>query len=189
MLYSCRIIGKGGDSVNDYYLIKKIANGNIKSLETLYQKYLSDVYRLAYMITKNRHISEDITQDVFLTVVKYANTYKRDINVKGWILTITRNISLNIIKRNSFICSIGEETTDFISNINDFEIVEFSDLLKCLNPKEQEIIVLHILYGLKHKEIANILSKNQDSIRKQYQRALIKLKNNITTERNDLNVK
>lgn len=179
----------GGGSVSDYKLIRKIASGDITALDILYRKYQADVYRFAYMMTKHPQTSEDIMQDVFLAIVKNAATYKSDINVKGWILTITRNMTLNRIKQNRFAFPIGEEITNFVSEQDDFKTIEFLNILTCLNANEQEIVVLHILYGLRHKETATILSINHDTIRKRYQRALAKLKNNLAIEGDDLHVR
>lgn len=83
---------------NDCSLIKRIANNDMTALELLFNKYRNDVYRYAYMVTKNVAISEDISQDVFLKIVKYALQYQTDISVKAWLMQITRTTALDIIK-------------------------------------------------------------------------------------------
>lgn len=51
--------------MRDFTLIREIASGNIAALDTLYEKYRADVYRLAYMMTRHPQTAEDVLQDVF----------------------------------------------------------------------------------------------------------------------------
>ena len=168
--------------MRDFTLIREIASGNIAALDTLYEKYRADVYRLAYMMTRHPQTAEDVMQDVFLAVVRGAPGFQKDISVKGWILTITRNTAINMLRHGARVYSVGEEI-EWLSDGEAPDPFAFSELLSELSASEQEIIILHIVYGHGHKEIAKMLSIKHDTVRKQYQRALKKLRNSFEIER------
>lgn len=170
--------------MSDFTLIREIASGNIAALDTLYEKYKADVYKLAYMMTRHPQTSEDVMQDVFLAVVRGAHSFEKDISVKGWILAITRNTAINTIRRNSGVYSVGDEMAWFEDREGETaDPFAFCDMLSGLSTSEQEIIILHIVYGHGHKEIAKMLGMKYDTIRKRYQRALAKLRKSLETER------
>jgi len=162
--------------VDDCSLIRKIANNDMIALELLFKKYRNDVYRYAYMVTKNVEISEDISQDVFLKVVKCALQYQKYISVKAWIIQITRTTALDILKHNAFSKSNLDEMCDVENLDNNYTNFDFLEIIKNLKFIEQEIIILHIIYGLRHVEIAKILFKTSEAIRQQYTRSLSSLK-------------
>jgi RNA polymerase sigma-70 factor (ECF subfamily) len=168
---------------DDHNLIRKIANNDMQGLETLYRKYYADVYRLAYMVTKQTATSEDIAQTVFVKITKCAHQYRAEGSVKGWIIQITRSIALNVIKHNSFSQSIDvDDLINIPSQENDFEDVEFLSALEGLSPAMREITLLHVVYKLKHHEIAKILSKSHNAVRQQYKRAIDILKKNYSED-------
>ena len=179
---------EAGGVMNDLQCIKKIAEGDIEALETLYLHYRTNVYRLAYVLTKNRDCAEDITQDVFLSIIKNADHYRYDGSVKSWILSITRNLAFNVIKRSSHSLPLEEESLSLylpLHQTDPFEEIELIELLSNLRLDEQEIVVLHILYGFSHLDIAKIMSLTHDAVRKRYRRALAKLKNKMTWKEDD----
>jgi RNA polymerase sigma-70 factor (ECF subfamily) len=129
-------------------------------------------------MTKNAAHAEDIMQDVFLTVVEKAQTYKKDISAKAWLLKITRNKTLNLIKSESRLAPLSEIHTDraFDAIWSD---IEFFDALKCLTAIGKQVVLFHFAYGLSHKETAKILKMSHSAVRKQYERAINVLKTEI----------
>lgn len=174
--------GDGKDMTQDYLLMKKIADGDKPSMAKIFDKYREHVYRYAFMITKDCAASEDIAQDVFIKVIKNASSFRYNRSLKAWILQITRNTTLNYLKHCSYSESLGDDIYEIKSGEDYFSHVEFLDMLKNLNPADQEVILLRIVYGLKHKEIAEILKKSPQAVRQQYRRAIQSLKNSIMIE-------
>jgi RNA polymerase sigma-70 factor (ECF subfamily) len=168
--------------VDDYNLLMKIINKNKSALEQLFQKYKYDVYRYAMMVTKDSCLSEDIVQDVFVKIYKNADKCTANINVRAWIIQITRNMALDALRRNSYTQNIGDGIYDIESKKNDFADIDFMEMLRGLNATEQEIVILHIAYGFKHYEIAEVLSKTPAAIRQQYKRTIQTLRKGMLKE-------
>lgn len=164
--------------MNDGSAIKQIAIGDFAALKLLYQNHRADVYRLAFMMTKQTAYAEDITQEVFLTVIEKAHTYRTDISAKAWLLKITRNKSLNFLKNQTRLIPLDENHLDIGFDTIERDI-EFLDSLKCLPVTGRQIVLFHIAYELSHKEVSKILGMSHNAVRKQYERALDVLETNI----------
>lgn len=162
--------------------ITNVINGNKKSIEILYNELCKPVFHLAYAITRDYYLAEDVMQETFLRVKAKAHTYSAGTNPKAWILSITRNIALNSLNKTK-----KEDITDCINsgiNGDDFASVDFKiDLQKaldCLDLNTKQIVTLHISANMRFTEISKILNINKNTVRTKYFRALKKLKEYFT---------
>jgi len=58
-----------------------------------------NMYSFAMMLTSNRYDAEDLLQDTTLKVLDNKEKYVDNVNFKGWVLTIMRNIFINNYRR------------------------------------------------------------------------------------------
>jgi len=93
-------------------------------------------------------------------------------------MSITKNTVYNLLKKRTF--ETGD-TGEFFTSLSyqDNYNIEFYEMLICLNEIDRKIVTLHIVNGLKHKDIAYILELSHDIVRKRYSRALTMIKNNL----------
>ena len=57
--------------------------------------YLNGLYGLALKLTRNPAAAEDLVQDTYLKVVRFAPTFRKGTNLKAWLFTILRNTFRN----------------------------------------------------------------------------------------------
>ena len=81
-----------------------INTGFQKSLTGLQSKMLS----FAYTLTSNRDDAQDLTQDTTLKALTNEKKYATNINFKGWVFTIMRNIFINGYRRKARSGGISE---------------------------------------------------------------------------------
>ena len=55
----------------------------------------SNLLNFAYQLTTNRQQAEDLLQDTTLKALDNQDKYVDNVNFKGWIFTIMRNIFIN----------------------------------------------------------------------------------------------
>lgn len=67
-------------------------------IEALMRDYGNDVLKTAWLYVKDRQISEDIFQEVFIKVYKNLSTFKGNSNIRTWITRITINTCKDYIK-------------------------------------------------------------------------------------------
>ena len=163
-------------------LIRKIALGEGEALASLYEKTPSAVYGFALSISKNRADAEEIMQDTFLAVDANANRYQPVGSPMAWILTITRNLAyqrLRRAKRETAAEDIPEEADHAILSEETENKMILETALKTLGEEERQIVMLHAVSGLKHREIAALLGLGLPTTLSRYHRALAKLQKQL----------
>jgi RNA polymerase sigma-70 factor (ECF subfamily) len=155
--------------------------GDRDSFRTLYNLSKDSVFRFALSIVKNYHTAEDILSETMLRIASNANKYQFGSNPKAWILGITRNLCLDVLKKSSLKdISIDDITENLAFNDDSFFASESENEaindLKILTLQQQEIISLYVFAELKQTEIASILKIPYTRVRSQYKYALKKLR-------------
>ena len=164
-------------------LILRMAGGDSEAFRTLYEQTASAVYGFALSILKNKHDAEDVMHDAFIKTYTSAVTYKPSGNPMAWILTIVRNLCYNKIRAGK-VCEDLSEYEDFAVGTSDHsdEVLDkmvLETAMSILDAEERQVVILHAMTGLKHREIAEILDLSVNTVLSKYNRALKKMKNNI----------
>ena len=128
-------------------ILKEIlVNLNSENLKKLYTLYRQPIFLFVLGITKNYDLSEDITEEVFVRVIKYHKTYNILKNPKTWLFTIAKNTTYTFLKKNKDILYENEELEKVLNQHNkiknnDSLIVEeyLSYLCKTLNLNKSSI--------------------------------------------------
>ncbi|MDO4415655.1 MAG: RNA polymerase sigma factor [Erysipelotrichaceae bacterium] len=164
-------------------LLLKIGQNDESAFRKLYEQMSSAVFAYALSVVKNRADAEDIMQDTFLKIRAAAHLYEADGKAKSWIFTIVRNLCMMHFRENRRqIDTPADEMTymEDLSFIEDHETrLTVRSVLKELNDEESQIIILHAVSGMKHREIASILNIPLATVLSKYHRGLKKLRKNL----------
>ena len=80
------------DQTTDQELLTRIASGERDAFAMLFARRQGDVYRFALHMTASPSVAEDVTQEVFLAVMRDAARYDRNrAPVRVWLFGIARN--------------------------------------------------------------------------------------------------
>lgn len=166
--------------------ILKVAQKSDIAFAKLYKLTSDSVYGFALSVLKNTHDAEDVLQDCFLSIYNAASSYRADGKPMAWILTITKNLCYQKLRKNSKISDIPEEDweryLDSTEGISTEDKMIISACMNLLSDEERQIVVLHAVAGFKHREIAHILDMHLSTVLSKYNRALKKLKTEIEKE-------
>ena len=143
-----------------------------ESLNTLYTMFKDSVFAVAFGITSDYHLAEDCVIETFvrLTQVKKFSAEKGD--GKGFILTIARNVALELRRRhkrelsNFIIQSYGEAEKTVEDSIY------INQLLKNLNEKQRETVILRCCAELTFKQIAKVMRCPETTAKSRYKKAI-----------------
>lgn len=84
----------------DEDLLIRMRSRELDALESLYERYKSFSYALAYRIVGGRETAEEVVQDAFMSVWKQAQTYEPGVGrVRPWLLSIVRNRAIDSLRR------------------------------------------------------------------------------------------
>lgn len=153
-------------------LLLKISQGDNDAFSELYNATGRGVFAFIYSYLKNYQDSEDVLQTVYLKIKLNAYQYKQGTNARAWILQIAKNLSLNELKKRKPTVELTEDVPLSSSPRN----MVVSDVMnRVLDEEERQIIVLHVLWGYKHREIAEILNCPTGTVTSKYKRGVQKL--------------
>jgi RNA polymerase sigma-70 factor (ECF subfamily) len=84
----------------DRAVLVRLADGELDALEDLYDRYKTMAYSIAYRITNDATLAEDVVQDAFLGVWRNAARYIEGRgSVKTWLLSIVHHRAIDAIRR------------------------------------------------------------------------------------------
>jgi len=84
----------------DRAALVRIADGELAALEDLYDRYKTMAYSIAYRITNDATLAEDVVQDAFLGAWRNAARYVEGRgSVKTWLLSIVHHRAIDAIRR------------------------------------------------------------------------------------------
>lgn len=183
------------DSEKERILLGKISLKDEKSFAELYDRYSRIIFSLALKIVKNREDAEEILQNVFLQIWDKAASFdSQKGNVYAWIVTMTRNKSIDKIrskdyKSDSKNIDLNERlvyNVKFFGNltIDSASASERTDFVKNalgqLSAEQKSIIDLAFFNGLTQSEISSELNLPLGTVKTRMRQAMIKLKDLLT---------
>lgn len=166
-------------------LIKNVGEGDKEALSALYEHTKTAVYGFSLSILKNTHEAEDVLQEVYIKIYENANLYQASGKPLAWILVITKNLALMKLRKNKDHADI-EELKDLLvdhKGVNDTENqLLLSTVFNYISDEERNILVLHSISGLKHREIAKMLGIPLTTVLSKYNRTIKKIKKRMGEE-------
>lgn len=168
------------DRVRLEALIAGVAAGDRDALGHLYGDVRGAVYAMAAGVLKNAHEAQDVTQDVFVRIWDCAGQYRPGGSPMGWILTVARNLSLMRLRQGARVRTLEETAWDAIPadapRVTAEDRAVLQSALACLTDQERQIVLLHAVSGLKHREIGLLLDMPVATALSKYHRALKKMR-------------
>ena len=163
-------------------IIRTVLEGDTESFRLLVQRYQKPVIRMIANLINDRHICEDVAQEVFLAAYKKLPSFDpARSSFSTWLFTIARNKSINAMKKRR-IPSAGNppENPDFSepvdSLIRDEFFIELDNAMKSLSPGHRRALVLAEFENLPYEQIAQIEGVRIGTIKSRINRAKHRLR-------------
>ena len=172
--------GVAGEPPQLEELLRGIARGEREALARLYEQTRVAVYGLALSYLKNAHDAQDVTQDTFVRIWDSAHQYCPQGTPMAWILTVTRNLALMQLRRSGRHQELDGGEWDAVPanapGVTPEDRAILQTALTRLSDRERQVVMLHAVAGLKHRETASLLRIPLPTALSLYHRALKKLK-------------
>jgi len=170
-------------------VVRQAQAGDINAFEEIYNTYSKACYLLAWRISGNEQVAQDLVQDTFIKVMNKINKYRFDGLFAGWLRQITVREAINKIKAETKLHLITEEEIhhekckdlfnyDWLDSCHDLEV-----LTRQLSKTARAVLFLHEVEGYNHKEIASFFNKSESFSKVTLSRAYNTLKQNISESR------
>ena len=180
------------DEASDVALMLRVRDGDLEAFETLVTRHQHSVVGTAAKMLGGAADAEDIGQQVFVRVWKHAARYQPSAKFTTWLMTITRNLVFNELRRRrrSQQVSMDSDEGDTIRHqfvdeqavapseeILDSELKEAIDAAIASLPETQRLaIVLRRYEGMPYEEIAEVLKTSVPAVKSILFRARAELK-------------
>jgi RNA polymerase sigma-70 factor (ECF subfamily) len=178
----------------EFALIERIVAGETDLYSYFVSHYQKNIYQLAFQLTKERELSEDLTQDVFVKGFLKLDSFQQKSQFLTWLYRIAYNLIINELrKRKTVISRLDEEEFVYEEHheIDDFfeknETEQLYDKLdtaiQMLSKDEYALIFLHYYQQKTMDEIAFITEQTSTNVKVKLFRIRKKIYNLMNNER------
>jgi RNA polymerase sigma-70 factor (ECF subfamily) len=182
--------------LNDSLLVKATLKGDTGSFRVLVERYKNALFNLAYRLSQNRDVAEDMAQEAFVRAYENLRKFDQKRSFFTWLYTICTNLTINELKKREH-CpqardwegqnerheaiplhrpSVGElaEGEERIEKRRERALIE--GLLKKIPEEYRTAVILRYQEELSYLEIAEILSISLSLAKVRVHRGIEKLR-------------
>lgn len=179
--------------MNEKEIIKRCQNGDKAAFDELIRTFYPYVTKYLLKLTRDESLCEDLTQDVFLKVIRTIENYK--INGKAsfatYVITIAKNTFIDYTRRNNVIFSelsediVGGSVCIEDSVIAGMEYAEAVKYIDSLSPEQACVIRLKYINEYTLKEIESITGVPAKTVKSRIHEGTKKLRGLFNFNRED----
>lgn len=149
------------------------------SPQNAYNIYGTMVYRLAFARTASREDADDVTQEVFLRLLKKKPRFASEEHLRAWLVTVTLNCT-----RKLFGSAYRRRSTELSDDIPAPEREENGvlDAVMSLPSKYRTVIHLHYFEGYSIEEISRLTSVGVNTVKTRLMRGRTRLREMLGDE-------
>lgn len=172
-------------------LIQRCINRDKEAMSMLYENYRDQVYKTAYLLTRNAALSDDITQESFIRVFSKISLYKAEYSFESWLYKVVLNVYRNMNRKEHFMntflpfleIDVPDKGVTPAGNLEQNEQKDvISDMVKMLPNKISEVIILKYFVFLSQEEIAEVLQIPVGTVKSRIHTGLDRIRNQIEAD-------
>jgi RNA polymerase sigma-70 factor (ECF subfamily) len=153
--------------LSDGALVEALRGQNLDALGILFDRYYTQLYRTALAILHDEAAAEDVVQDCFLRLHRYAERIDTSLSLLPWLYRVTVNLSYTWVTRRQRkrisleglidqLMSPASQSPDQMMEIRDMQ-QRVRAAVSTLPLNQKIVIVLHYQNGLSVEEIADVV--------------------------------
>lgn len=173
------------NDLSDSELLRSMLAGDDEALTLLYRRRQAGVYRFALQMSGSKSIAEDVTQEVFLFLMREGNVFDPARgSVSAFLFGVARNYVLRRLRTEQLLAPLNDESEDDIPMLQaSGDLCPLEDLTRAetiesvrkavlsLPAKYREVVVLCELQDVSYGETAEILGCAIGTVRSRLHRA------------------
>jgi RNA polymerase sigma-70 factor (ECF subfamily) len=180
------MIARSSVKNDDALLLERFFAGDNAALVELYDRHNHRLYVYCLKLLGSTEQAEDLTQEVWERVARLRSKPQQILNPVGFLLRIARNLCFNQLKARKRFSPLDTLQDSAMPSYSAHEPSDMEDLvvsaLAEIPPDYREVLVLNLYCGYRLDEIAVMLGKSADAIRKRASRARIQLRNLVMSK-------
>jgi len=174
---------------NEEQLVRNLSKGSILAFNTLFRFYSGKLYRFINGYLRSPEESEEVVQEVFLTLWEKRTELKDELSLRSYLFTIAFNVVKKHFRSKSYLkkyldsglwSDINMDTTGTIDYDSVYSFIK--DLIESLPERRKEIFIRSRFEGMSIAEIAQELGISHKTDENQITAALKFLRQNLDRE-------
>ena len=155
--------------------LMKLKSGDKDAFEEIYHEISSTAYTVAYRITGDRCLSEDIIQEFFVRLYKKPPEAPIE-KPRAYLMKTVHNLTIDKLEKQHI--SI-DECENMLSDKADTadQRIDLERAFARLDSEERQLVTLHLNGGFKFREIADMMNIPMGTALWKYRKAIKKLRN------------
>ncbi len=155
------------------------------SFESRYLEFVDKVYWYILRKVRNTHEAEDLTSQTFIKAYQSYSKLKDQERFAPWIFKIAHNLTMDFFRHSKQYSGedpdwLQSEKEDLLSNAINSELSrQIQTEIQKLSKEELDLLDLRFVAQLTFKEMATVLQRNESTLKKQYYKIIIKLRNKL----------
>lgn len=155
----------------------------MQSVEQVYKEHAQTVYRYLLSITRDAHLSEELTQETFYQAVKSIGKYDSSCKMSTWLCSIAKNVLRTYQRKHPIMDEMVEQIplkdqTEDVVLANMSKVNLFKNLQK-MEGETKDVLYFRLFGELSFKEIGEILGRTENWARVTYYRGKEKLRKEL----------
>lgn len=158
------------------------------NIEELYRTYFDIVYRYIRSVSQDGSLAEEVTQETFFKVLKKADQFRGDCDVRVWLCQIAKNTLYDHLKKQKKQL-LGDEKLEKTESAGGelleeklaqrSQAMEIHKVLHRLSEPYKEVFSLRTFGELTFREIGMLFGKSENWARVTYYRARVKIREEL----------
>ena len=168
--------------MDEQSFLKRVRAGDAVAERELYDTHVDRVFRLAYRMSGDETIAQDITQDTFVRVFSRLDGFRGEAAFSTWLYAIAHSVTLNTLRKvkrlrtretdleegRSVIAAPFDEEPDLTRRIH--------EAIDELPEKHRMVFLMHDVEGFRHHEIARVMGTRVGTSKSHLSRARAQLR-------------
>jgi len=180
------------ESLDDVELVARVRRGHAEPLALLFERHHGPLFGFLVRTTGQRATSEDLVQEVFLRVLRYAASFKTEAPFRPWLYRIARNVLADHRARARFELPLETHATHLPANAPcahaSLETAQDRDrmtqALAKLSEEKRELLLLSRDPDLSYQALAELYGCSPSALKVRVHRALQELRGHFFQGRN-----
>lgn len=164
-------------------IIAQAQAGDTAAFSEIYARYAGPILRYLYARLREPESAQDLTQEVFLRVIKgiAAFEYRGEKSFMGWLYTIAANVLIGQIRRKQPLSTPLDDRMELVDPHGHeavttlFDRMVLRQAIDQLTEDQQQVLMLKFFADMTNNEIAQVLGRSEGAIKALQHRALAAL--------------
>lgn len=166
-------------------LVREAKRGSPDAAEQIVRQHWDELYRVAYLIVRDREGAEDIAQEAMLAAIRSLRRFDAKRPLRPWLIAIVTNRSLDWARRRTRHPEVPLPATELPGPKSDpmtGERVDLRRAIEGLDPETRAMLVMRYVLDYRAPEIGAALEIPAATVRTRLSRALEQVRQSLSEE-------